>query len=249
MIAGLDYCPGVMTQAGTHSVSRWRRAGWFALAVLAWFLALAVALWLAPSTKPTPLWEATNGRAVPSDFLYLMYPASASVRVFDRPDGNDVGALTRAVACKHEKLNADGWVGVWTPTQSVWVRRTDLRFETSDLTGSYFRAYEKIVEAQSVDGFGGASISANRDSKGVTTIRFERFPDDDHVERYLYQVSNGVATPVEVDHAFGPGEALADIPGFLVALIVATMVAILVRRFGRWRMRAKVLQQPEGATA
>lgn len=238
-----------MAQAGTHSVSMWRRAGWFALAVLAWFLALAGALWLVPGTKPTPVWTAASGKAAPAEFLYLMYPASESVRVFDAPGGNDAGTLTRAVTCTHENIEAEYWVSFWTPTRMLWVRRAHLRFEAPESEFDYFRAYRQAVVGQSTDGFGWASISTERGSHGGLAFSFELCPDDDHVERYLYEVTDGVPHPLEMDYTFGPGLVLANIPKVLVALVIATMVAILVGRIGRWRMRAMALPKPEGTAA
>lgn len=91
---------------------------------------LWVFVWGPLSWQPKPAWTKSEG-GLPdgSWFRYVMFPRTASVQLFDAPDGKPCGTLTRAVANSPKEVEAGGWIGVLEANMpKQWVRLEDLAF-------------------------------------------------------------------------------------------------------------------------
>lgn len=191
-------------------------------------------------------------QAHPGDFVYIMYPATDTVPLFDIPRGRETAILSRAVANTHRELahNGDvGWIEVQTNAQPLWVRLTDLRLQPPPNTkADYFAAYADRYAKLDPQGFAFATIKTSTTSDGTQTVTLKRCPDDDHVEKYIYQIKGTAPQPLRMYMYFGPGQALASFPllaGVCIAATLAAAATIFLGPIIFKRLTARPQQPPD----
>jgi hypothetical protein len=183
-----------------------------------------------------PTWVARGGEPVPSDFCYAMFPAHNAVPKFDAPNGAPIGVVDRALVNSQAERDAGGFVRMNDPKGTAWVRMDDLGFVPPDASSlDYFAAFKAEYAASAPGEFRSATLKLDTERGGMTRATLRLRPDDDHVEIYVYDISNGRATAVQMTRYFGPAVALgsvvpAAVVGCAVAGIVSTIMLIVGRR-------------------
>lgn len=194
---------------------------WLGAAVVVWTCVFAIALKLTPTKVPEPFWIA-GAKPVPRDFLYVMYPTSPSVPLFDRPDGSANGVLDRAVTISRGELESGPWFSVNQTGGVAHVRRGDLTFDppgarAEELVGAYAAAFRARNPGRT---FFDARVSLRLEPDGSTTVTFFRRLDDDHDDQYIYRLERGVPRPLEMRLEFGPARALGDLPRIVQSALI-----------------------------
>jgi len=221
----LDTPPGTRRRRA----GRWlRRLAWAAAALVLWCFSFVAVLAGVPLGEPEPDWSSADGRPVPDDFLYMGYPVSGAVRLFDGPDGAEIGRLTRSVAVAQHELGGDPWISVRMPGSVAWVRRAELSFDPpagggGELVRAYFEAYKARNPGSTRLR---VSVSQSTTPDGSVATVLERRPDDDHVERYAYRVEGGVPRAERMWRYFGPGWAMSTLWIVGVAALGASVVTV-----------------------
>jgi hypothetical protein len=185
-----------------------------------------------------PAWTAASGEPVPAKFEYAMFPINATVALHDAPDGTPVRVLDRAVVNSQREIDAGGWIRVLNPAGDTWVRLSELAYlPPAGATVDYFAAFAAVYPAQIADEFGNASLKLESASMGTTLITL-RLGQDDHAQSYVYEVSNGHASPKRYTES-GIGDGLRAV-GFAFGATVlyeAVAVVVIVVRMARRRPR------------
>lgn len=163
-----------------------------------------------------------------------MFPKSASVQVYDAPDGNGIGTLTRALANSPAEVAAGGWIAVQEPGAVFWVRSTDLSF-LPPVGPDYSKAFEHVYRQRAGDtsryvGFWLDGAEPNHRAR-------LRLGNEDGWQESEYTISNGVARPERLLLVSGAGKGLMmaanSLPGVLASLVTCVAVSIIARRTGR----------------
>lgn len=218
-----------------------RLVAWAVFAIVSISLSVLIVFAIVPEREPVPAWEASSGSPTPRDFLYVMFPVDDSVPLCDSASGNPVGTLSRAVTNSREELDAGGWVSINEPNGPLWVELSKLEFSSSK-SAVYFAAFEANYASRSPVPFRHASLDFRHDSPGLTIATLELRPDDDHVERYVYDIGPSGVTPQAMYRIFGPGEALKNLGRVLTATVVALCTLLVVVWLERWDARQRKLR-------
>jgi hypothetical protein len=217
-------------QATTPSASGYPLLAWVAWVVVVLIGAVVVfgvVFSIIPETKSKPTWVSSSGVPTPANFLYAMFPADSAVPLCDSPGGKPVAILARAVVNSQEEINAGGWVQVQEPGGPYAVQLSRLDYAPPlNASADYFAAFVSAYQARDPAGDRHARLEIQRDPSGVASARLH-LRQGDHLQDYVYEVSPGRATPREMRVVFGPGEAVADIGRFILAVGAAIGFLIL----------------------
>jgi hypothetical protein len=196
---------------------------------------------LSKPIDPRWQWEAKFDPQVPSEMMYLMFPSSPATATYDKANGKTVGVLDRAMTNAHPEISQP-WIKLNRETATEWMRREDLIFDPPLQQGAALvEAASKAFALRRKDEWASIRLATNTTASAVEytlTIR----PDDDHVEDYVYSVSNGIAKPLKMRRYFGPGEALNSMDNLsLAALIAAGILALppLIWGISVWKSRRR----------
>jgi hypothetical protein len=218
---------------------------WAAVVVLSSALIFWLVLAAIPAPQPAPRWTAASGDPVPDSFLYAMFPLNNAVPLCDAPDGKPVAKLTRAVANSQREIDAGGWVQVQDANVATWVALDNLVYSPAPGdTTDYFDAFVTAHRARAPGDFRSATLELHTEPNQVT-IATLRLSQDDHWQKYVYQVSPGPPKPLEMYSASGPGEALRAVPRFLMAcgssaaffIIAVPLISLMIARSRRAHAR------------
>lgn len=171
-----------------------------------------------------PNWTAASGEAVPENFQYVMFPTHEDVRRHDAPDGARIGTLDRAVVNSQAEIEAGGWVRVLGAESDSWVKLSELAYlPPSGANVDYFAAYAKVYREQIERGSGRATleITGQAERNAIITLRLAQEQDDD-AQKYVYEVSQGRATPIK----------MYTIDGIAIGFAVAGVVMITMTAYG-----------------
>jgi hypothetical protein len=216
-----------------------------------WLGTLVIAWWFLPGADPECIWISSSGHPTPSDFRYAMFPATNDVPIFDRPDGKEVGTLTRAMVNVESEVRAGGWVEVIDPAGSNWVRFEDLRYRAAPgSTTGYFDAFEKAYQARDPADFRTASLRFKEGRGGPTRLTLH-LGQDDAWQEYVYQLSGEIATPLVAYIMHGPSAGIIETSRIMGAMVVAAVAVggwVVIGEAWRRRARRKPLRTMLGAT-
>jgi hypothetical protein len=165
------------------------------------FLVLLLALWsllLRGCTrlcdvKPVRIWTASSGEPVSSDWKFLGFPASASVKLFDAPDGNEVDVLQRAVGVSLEEERSE-WVGVYP---NLCVRRSDLTLTPPINWRELLAVYCDLQRQVGHYGFVNARLETVHLPDQRLQVNFSEKAGHDSTTEFRYTVEGGRGVPQE----------------------------------------------------
>lgn len=202
-------------------------AGWIVVVLIGAVVVFRVVFSVIPETKSKPTWVSSSGAPTPANFLYAMFPADSAVPLCDSPGGKPVAILARAVVNSQEEIDAGGWVQVQEPGGPYAVQLSRLDYvPPPSASADYFAAFVSAYKARDPGKYRDARFEIQSGSSGVATARLH-LRQGDHLQDYVYEVSPGRATPREMRVVFGPGEAVADIGRFILAVGAAIGFLIL----------------------
>ncbi len=178
-----------------------------------------------PRTDPWD-WEASTGAPVPSDFQYIMFSKSPATPTYDKPDGKAVGTLDRAMVNRQTELG-DTWVSLnRAPLESQWVKFEELTFDPPPSHEALVAAASANYAARHHDQFASVHFRTTPTASGIEVVVTLR-PDDDYVDKFVYTVSNGVATPVKMQNINGKKVAFESIGNLPIAGLIAAAVLVV----------------------
>lgn len=161
---------------------------------------MVAAMELASFLHMRPAWTASSGDPVPPAFKYAMFPVRDGVVLYDAPNGAPVGTLDRAVANSQAEIESGGWIRVVSSPSDRWVPLTELAYlPPSGSRVDYFKSFAEVYHEQIEDGSGRAALAMTSRTSGSVriTLRLAQAQEDD-LQLYVYEVSQGGATPVEM---------------------------------------------------
>lgn len=223
--------------------------GRVALFSVLWVALVVTLLWVLPSVKPRCIWSSTVDSVAqprPAEFLYVMFPLSDDVPLWDSPGGKRVGTLKRAVACEQAELTGGGWVHVNDVQTTSWVRLTDLRFlpphgNEAVLFEALLAVFRARDPKESRSGSFTLATVAEPPAGSKHTVATIRLQREDNWEEYQYTVTADTTEPLAIYRQYGPAASFRRTLRWVIAFSIATPLACVPMLIGlvRNRMGAK----------
>ncbi len=169
------------------------------------------------------VWSADSGTRPPERFIYLAFPRTWDVPLLDRPDGNAVDVLDRALGNTLDEALTDQWIRVNGKAGNTWVRGSDLVLDPGDVirTPMVQRYSDRLVQS-SGDRFAIASLTVT-DRDGSKTFRLEHHFDDS-IDIYEYAEKGTLVVPLAYYRVNGMEVGFAGVARLVTGLTLLFVV-------------------------
>lgn len=213
--------------------------------VLTWIVVFKACMRSMPPSVDRPSWTNQSPDPPPESwFRIAAFPKSEVVPLFDKPAGQAIGILGRAISNGPAEVKSGGWIGVNQGGGQLWVRSADLVLLPAEgVRQPLLDALSSSLKVRTGDQYSGVRVTVSTVPEGQR-VTF-RIRGEKGWQESIYLVNENEAIPEQL---FLVSEAGAGLNGFVDfisyvlsvagATVGAGVVALLVYLVLRLSLRA-----------